>query len=134
MTLTQQHAKFLLDFRIWTDESPETNNPKMRLFSFVDQITGVTLTRSLSNTYNIGTETTLSISLPVTPVNYLFVKADRVVSVRLNGDATDNVVVTPSTPGTTEDGLLFLRTTVTQLDIRNNDTTNTANVLVMVGG
>lgn len=127
-------AKFLLDLRVWSDDSTDTNDPQMNDFKWYEQLTGITLDRSAASSYSIVASGSLSVSMPVTTGKYIYLRSDQSVAVKFNGETSTNNKVTPTTAGTTSDGVLFQKLDFTSLTLTNLSTEDAANILVFIGG
>lgn len=127
-------AKFLLDMRVWSDTDTSTNDPQMNDFKWYEQLTGVELDRAGAVSYAIGASDDLEVQMPVTTGQYVFIKSDQEVAVKFNGETSQNNKVTPTTAGTTSDGILFQKIDFTSLTLENLSTTDIANIMVFIGG
>ncbi len=131
-----KNAKFLLDMRVWSDASPSTNDPMQRDFSWYEQLTGIQIAQSFATSYTIPTllmSGTITVQMPVTTGKYVFIKSDQPLAVKFNGSTNQLTKVTPTTPGTTSDGVMFAKMDFTSLTIDNLGSV-IANVLVFIGG
>lgn len=127
-------AKFLLDMRVWSDTDSSTNDPQMNDFKWYEQLTGIELDRAGAVSYAINASDELEVQMPVTTGQYVFIKSDQEVAVKFNGETSQNNKVTPTTAGTTSDGILFQKIDFTSLTLENLSTTDIANIMVFIGG
>lgn len=129
-----KNGKFALNMQVWSDSSPSSNDPAQRDFSWIEQLSGLTLAAVAAATYTIPANSTMAIDVPTSPSRFIFVKANQEVGVRFNGDVNDFSRVKPTTLGQTSDGVLFQKIDITSLTLANLSATDPATVLVFLGG
>lgn len=127
-------GKFLLDLRVWSDTDTSTNDPQQNDFKWYEQLTGIDLDRASASSYAIAASGSLTVQMPVTTGKYVFIKSDQALAVKFNGETSVNNQVTPTTAGTTSDGVLFQKIDFTSLVLTNQSSTTEANVMVFIGG
>ena len=84
-------------------------------------------------TIQIATASNVIPFVTANPGKFVFIKTNQPIAVKYNSDTSVLNVVNPTTPGTTQDGILFQKIDLTSLQIDNLGT-DTATVLVFVGG
>jgi hypothetical protein len=127
-------AKFLLDLKAWSDEDTDTNDPRMNDFRWYEQLTGIEFDVCSNLSYAIAADADLVVQMPAATGKYIFLRSDQEVAVKFNGETAETNVVTPTTAGTTSDGILFQKIDFTSLTLTNLSSTEIANVTVFIGG
>ena len=135
MATITKYATFILSMQVWSDPTPNTNYPVMRDWSWVEQLTGITLSWSNGGVdYQLPVSSSpVAINIPRAPALYLFVKSDQPIALQFNGQTGSLNTLNPTTPGVTQDADLFMHTSLTSLSLVNLGTAP-ANVIVWMGG
>ncbi len=124
------HFSLINRIKVYTD-AVATDNPKETVINEQKEIS-----KDFTDYHDFGCITiasglALPVPLPASPASFLYVLTDTTVSLRFNGELTDNCVVSPSVQGT-QDGLFVKRGSFTSLSI-NNVTANKAQVVIFIG-
>lgn len=124
------HFSLINRIKVYTD-ALATDNPKEIVINEQKEIAKDFTDYHDFGCVTVAAGTAFVVPMPATPASFLYVLTDTQISLRFNGEGTDNSLVVPSVQGT-QDGLFVKRGTFNSLII-NNATANKAQVVVFIG-